>query len=98
MCTTTTILKVTHLISCSWRIEQLEPLERFEHIHYVKLCSGSSSANQSGLGLGSEEVGMQKFPYIVPLIVVCMASWVSQGAAQDKKLEKDSHRYSRFEG
>src|SRR5262249_7669469 len=35
-----------------------------------------------------EEVGMQKFPYIVPLIVVCMASWVSQGAAQDKKLEK----------
>src|SRR5262245_61215362 len=54
----------------------------------LKLCSGSSSANDSGLGLGSEEVGMQKFPYIVPLIVVCMASWVSQGAAQDKKLEK----------
>ena len=54
----------------------------------LKLCSGSSSANESGLGLGSEEVGMQKFPYSVPLIVVCMASWVSQGAAQDKKLEK----------
>src|SRR5262247_4315491 len=31
---------------------------------------------------------MQKFLYIVPLIVICMASWLPQSAAQDKKLER----------
>src|SRR5215475_13279117 len=31
---------------------------------------------------------MRRFLYLVSLFVVCMASWLSQGAAQDKKLEK----------
>ena len=31
---------------------------------------------------------MKRSLHIVPLIVICMASWFSQGAAQDKKLER----------
>src|SRR4029077_4606114 len=32
--------------------------------------------------------GMKRAIHIVPLIVICMASWFSQAAAQDKKLER----------
>ena len=31
---------------------------------------------------------MKRAIHIVPLIVICMASWFSQAAAQDKKLER----------
>ena len=31
---------------------------------------------------------MKRSLHIVPLIVICMASWFSQAAAQDKKLER----------
>jgi NitT/TauT family transport system substrate-binding protein len=40
------------------------------------------------LELGSEEVLMKKALLVITLVFVCSAAWLSQSAAQDKKLDK----------